>query len=96
MKIDDELPVAVLDAIAHALGFRVFYDRREDVDEWTLSAGHGASHVQYVGTRKSICAFLAGYGAMRARAVQMLNDAERANKNTIADCRAYLGEAVLR
>jgi hypothetical protein len=86
-NIDDNLPEVVLIALAEALGFRIAYARQPGVDEWTLSAGHGVNHVQYVGTRASVCAFLAGYAAMKLQTTQMLNDMDNAHRRMVIEMR---------
>ena len=90
-KIENNLPTEVLTALAEALGFRVAFDRSPGTDEWTLSAGHGATYVHHVGTRQGVCAFLTGYGAMQLQTTQILNDLDNANRRLILDMRARLG-----
>jgi hypothetical protein len=74
VKIQDDLPTDVLSRAASACGFRVAYSREPDLDEWSLSSGHGERHVEYVGTRRTICAFLVGFVASRDRAIELLKD----------------------
>lgn len=74
MKIQDDLPTDVLSRAASACGFQVAYSREPDLDEWSLSSGHGETHVEYVGTRRTICAFLVGFVASRDRAIGLLKD----------------------
>lgn len=90
-KIENNLPTEVLTALAKACGFSSAFDRSPGTDEWTLSAGHGATHVQHVGTRQSVCAFLTGYAAMQIKTTQILNDLDNANRRLILDMRARLG-----
>ena len=90
-KIDPDLPTVVLSTVAEACGFRIVYDHSPGADAWEISAGHGASHVQYVGTRQSVCAFLAGYAAMRLQTTQILNDLDAAHRRLIFDMRDRLG-----
>jgi hypothetical protein len=90
-KIDSELPTEVLVALAKACGFSLAYERSSGADEWTLSHGHGVSHVQHVGTRKDVCAFLIGYADMQLTTTQILNDVESAHRKLIADMRDRLG-----
>lgn len=82
-KIDDNLPTNVLSALAEACGFHLSYSRAPGTDEWTLSHGHGASHVQHVGTRKSVCAFLTGYADMRLQTTQILNEMSNAHQKLV-------------
>ena len=89
-KIDDNLPTEVLTALAEALGFSVAFDRSPDTDKWTLSAGHGETYVQHVGTRQGVCAFLTGYAAMRLQTTQILNDFDNANRKLVLEMRALL------
>lgn len=89
-KIDDNLPLEVLSLFAEALGFRLSFDHAPDADEWTASAGHGVTYVQYVGTRKSMCAFLTGYGAMRLQTAQIINEVEMANNALISAMRSKI------
>lgn len=89
-KIETSLPTEALTALAEACGFNVTVDRRPGTDEWTLSAGHGVKHVQYVGTRQSVCAFLTGYAAMRLQTAQILNDLDNAHRRLILDMRERL------
>lgn len=88
--IATNLPSEVISALAEACGFRVVCDHAPDADEWTLSAGHGATHVQFVGTKQSVCAFLSGYAAMRIKAMQMLNDLDAAHKQVFLALQADL------
>ena len=90
-KIENNLPPEVLTALAEACGFRLAFDRSPGTDEWTLSVGHGVKHVQYVGTRQSVCAFLTGYAAMRLQTKQILNDLDSAHRVLILDIRNRLG-----
>lgn len=73
-RIDDHPSDRRISLLAEACGFRIASDRTPGADEWTLSTGHGASHVQYRGTRQDVCAFLVGYSTMQARATEMLRD----------------------
>lgn len=91
-KIDDNLHPSVLSAVAKSCGFSVAFDRRPNTDEWTLRAGHGASYVEYAGTRQSVCAFLAGYVTMRERTATMLNGLEDAHRGLITAARERLGD----
>jgi hypothetical protein len=90
-KIDDNLHIEVLSALAKACGFSVAYDRSPGADTWTLSAGHGDEHLQYVGTRQCVCAFLHGYAAMRLQTTQILNELDNAQRRQILDMRSRLG-----
>lgn len=90
-KIEADLPLTVLNALAKGCGFRITYDHSPGADEWTLSAGHGATHVQYVGTRRDICAFLSGYAAMRIQTTQILNEIDNETRKLIVDMRTRLG-----
>ena len=90
-KIDEELPLEVLKLLAEACGFQLFRCTTVGIDEWTLWRGHGVSHVQHVGTRKAICAFLAGYSDMRLLTAQILNELEAAHRSVIAAMRVRLG-----
>lgn len=85
MKIEDDLPTSVISVVANACGFQVAYSREPDVDEWSLSSGHGENHVEYVGTRQVICAFLSGFVAMRERAVQLLSDLRAEQQESFHD-----------
>jgi hypothetical protein len=89
-KIETNLPTEVLTALAEACGFRVVFDRSPGADEWTLSHGHGVSHVQHVGTRQAVCAFLTGHADMRLITVQILNDLDSAHRRLILDMRTRL------
>lgn len=89
-KIDVDVPISVIGALAEALGFRALYDRRDNVDEWTISKGHGTDHVQYVGTRASVSAFLQGYSAMSLATSQILNDLDNGNRRLIEAVREKL------
>jgi hypothetical protein len=90
-KIEDNLPAEVLTALAEACGFCITYDRSPGVDEWTLSAGHGKTHVQHVGTRQGVCAFLSGFATMQLQTSQILNDLDSAYRGLILDMRSRLG-----
>lgn len=89
-KIETEFPTAVLTALAAACGFHLVFDHSPGVDEWTLSTGHGAKYYQYIGTRQSVCAFLAGYAAMQIQTTQVLNELNSAHQKLILDMRARL------
>jgi hypothetical protein len=91
-KIETEMPTEVLVALAEACGFRLASDRVSGADEWTLSAGHGADHVQYVGTRQSVCSFLSGHVAMQAQTTKILNDLDNAHRRLVLDARGRLGQ----
>jgi hypothetical protein len=96
MRIDDNPPEAVIIGLAKACGFRVAYDRdpnvREpNVDEWTLSAGHGKTHVQIVGTRAAVSAFLVGYSAMQQRALSKLREIGFSHQDMITEAERKLG-----
>ncbi len=91
MKIETSVPVQILAALAEGCGFRSSYDRTPGADEWTLSAGHGDTHVQYVGTMQSVLAFLTGYAAMRMQTKQMLLDLSTTHERLILDMRTRLG-----
>lgn len=82
-KIDGDLPTSVLNALAESFGFRLVYDRTPNTDEWILSAGHGALHVQHVGTRQNICAFLAGYASMHQHARGLLDTLNKLNRELV-------------
>lgn len=90
-KIDVALPEVVLDVLARACGFRLFYDRATDPPVYTLSARRDAGVVRYVvehaGTRESVCAFLAGYAAAQQVTSQILNEVEHANRKLVDDMR---------
>jgi hypothetical protein len=89
-KIENNMPTEVLVAVAKACGFSVVVDRSPGADEWTLSHGHGVTHVQHVGTRQDVCAFLTGYADMRLLTTQMLNDLDNAHRSLILDMRDRL------
>ena len=94
-KIDDNLPTEVLTALADACGFRIACDRTPGVDAWTLSqrlpAGTVTMHVEHVGTRQSVCAFLIGFSSMQLQTTQILNEIDGANRRLILDMMARLG-----
>lgn len=90
-KIDTDLHLDILSALAEGCGFRVSYDRTPGADAWTLSSGHGAGHVQYTGTRQSTCAFLTGYAAMRVRARALIAELEEAHRKLVAAAKHSLG-----
>lgn len=90
-KIDDSLPTEVLSALAEACGFRLSHDTASGVDAWTLSHGHGPTHVQHVGTRQNVCAFLAGYADMQLQTAQLLNELDRSHRSLVLDLRTRLG-----
>ena len=94
-RIEEDLPLEVLEALARACGFHLSYDRSPDVDSWTLSHGHGRhrhepTHVDHVGTRRGVCAFLLGYADMQLQVTQALNEVESANRDLIHDMRDRL------
>lgn len=89
-KIENNLPIEVLTALAEACGFRIALDHSPGANEWTLSHGHGATHVQHVGTRQDVCAFLTGYADMQLLTMQILNDLDNAHRRLILDMRARL------
>ena len=89
-NIENNMPTEVVVATAEACGLRISFDSSPGADEWTLSAGHGVRHVQYVGTRQSVCAFLNGYAAMLLQTTQILNDLDSANRRLILDVRDRL------
>ena len=95
-RIENNLAAEVLTVLAEACGFCVAFDRSPGADEWTLSAGHGVKHVQYVGTRQSVCAFLTGYAAMQLQTTQILNDLDNAHRRLILDVRERLGTRPIR
>jgi len=70
---------------------RISTDHSPGADEWTLSSGHGMRHVQYVGTRQSVCAFLNGYAAMQMKTMQMLNDLDSAHRASMLAMRECVG-----
>lgn len=78
-------------AVAKALGFHLAYDHRPNIDEWTLHKGHGPTYAQHVGSRASICAFLAGYAAMNVEMASVLNDLDTAHRRSVNDARQRLG-----
>ena len=90
-RIDVNLAESVMFAFAKALGFTLAYDRRPDVDEWTLDQGHGESHERRVGTRASICAFLEGYATMHMQTRRLIGEVEIAERRGIDDARRKLG-----
>lgn len=91
MKIDTDLPVVVLVAVAEACGLSVSWDRAPGADAWTLSAGHGDRRIDHVGTKQSVCAFLTGYAAMQQQTVQILNEFGSAQRELVADMLARVG-----
>lgn len=92
-KIDDKnVSTEVLSVLAKACGFRVAFDRSPGADEWELSAGHGENHVQYVGTRQGVSAFLTGYGAMQLQTRQILNDLDSAHRKILLDMKTRIGD----
>ena len=91
-KIDADLPTEVIAAVAETCGFRVHYDRSPGTDEWTLSRGHGSTHVQHVGTRRDVCAFLTGYANMQIQTTKILSELEKAHRALILDVRQRLGQ----
>lgn len=74
--IDTNIPTEVLVSVAKECGFSVVRDL--DADVWTLSSGHGIDYEHHTGSRSDICAFLAGYTAMRVKAANVLRDADAA------------------
>lgn len=88
-KIHDELPDDVLAALADACDLHLSYDHAPGTDEWTLSgslpAGPVNMAVEYVGTRRSVCAFLMGYSTMQLQTRQILHEIDRANRDRILD-----------
>jgi hypothetical protein len=89
-KICTDLPSEVLAVLAKALGFRLSCSRAPDDDEWALSHGHGTTHIQHVGTRAAVCAFLTGYSAMQLHTTRILNELENAHKELILNMRSRL------
>jgi hypothetical protein len=89
MKILDDVPDDVLASLAATCGVRMAYDHTPGADEWTLSwtqpAGPIDMTVEYVGTRRSVCAFLMGYSAMQIQTRQILSDLDRAGHGLIHD-----------
>lgn len=87
-KINTGLPDTVLAALAAACGFQIASNRTAGIDEWVLTAGHGATHHQHTGTRQEVCAFLMGYGAMQLQTTQILNELNSAHQKLILDMQA--------
>lgn len=85
--INDSMPDNMINALAIALGFRIVLY----ADSCDLSIGHGTSHTTYTGTKRSVAAFLLGYGAMQLQTSQMLNDLDNAHRRLIIDMRARMG-----
>lgn len=76
--IDTNLPTEVLVAVAKECGFTLAFGPRPESYMWTLSSGHGINYEHHTGSRSDICAFLAGYTAMRVKAANVLRDADAA------------------
>lgn len=91
IKIETDLPLEVLVALADGCGFRAHFDRTPGVDEWVLSRGHGKTYKQFVGTARDVCAFLTGYAEMQLCTTQILNDLDNAHRRLILDMRTRLG-----
>lgn len=89
-KINDDLPLDVLTALAEGYGFSVALSRPPDADEWVLTAGQGAKLVQHRGTRQSVCAFLTGYAAMLLQTTQILNEIDNGHRRIILGMRERL------
>lgn len=91
-KIDTELPLEVLVALAKACGFSVHYDRTPGVDSWKVCHRHSPTNIEHVGTRQAICAFLTGYADMQMLTTQILNDVDNAGRRLVLEMRERLGQ----
>lgn len=88
--VQDAMSTEMLEALARSMGFRMEYDRTPGADRWTISAGHGESHVQYQGTKRAIAAFLHGYAAMRTNAMTEVANLEIEQRKVIDQSRHRL------